>query len=283
MTAQEVIAQSKDLPVVSETARKLIVLLNNPETHRDEIVQTVRCDNVLTAKLLRVCNSAYTGLREPVASLDQAVFVLGDRAIYRMVCAIGFGGTMGFEHPGCSVEANGLWVHSLSIGLGAERLTEGEPYVQFMPSVAFTAGLLHDLGKLVLNQILTPKARAEMRDKIARESLSRFEAEKAVLGVDHAEVGACLLKKWALPEVIVEAVAHHHAPLVRPVVRLSAVVYLSNCAAHLCGTSPGFEAEAARANESVAEALGLEAKQAEELVAGAQEAMKNISQFLRVV
>ncbi|MGA2176925.1 MAG: HDOD domain-containing protein [Verrucomicrobiota bacterium] len=282
MTAKEIIAQSKDLPMVSETARKLVTLLTNPEAHRDEVVQTLRCDNVLTAKVLRVCNSAHTGLKEPVGSIDQAVLLLGDNTIYRMVCALGFGGTMGFGQPGYSVEANGLWGHSLSIGLGAEYLTEIESYGQFPPSMAFTAGLLHDIGKLILNQVLTPKTRTEIRDKIAAESLSRVAAEKAVLGVDHAEVGACLLQKWSFPEIIIEAVANHHAPVVRPAVQLSAVVYLSNCAAHLSGTAPGWDAYAVRANQTAAELLELEPGKVEQMIAGVQGAMKAANQFLHV-
>ncbi len=268
--------------MVSETARKLVTLLNQPETHRDEVIRTLRCDNVLTAKLLRVCNSAHTGLKHPVGSIDQAVLLLGNSAIYRMVCAVGFGGAMGSGHAGYAVESNGLWAHSLATGLGAEYLAEVKSYGQFPPSMAFTAGLLHDIGKLALNQILTPKKRSEIRDKIARDSVSRFVAEKAVLGVDHAEVGACLLQKWSLPEIIVEAVANHHAPVVQPSVRLSAVVYLSNCAAHLCGTAPGWDACAARAHEDAAALLGLEMETLGQMVAGVQGAMKAVNKYLHV-
>ena len=95
MTASEIINQIKDLPVVPETACKLTRLLSEPDTHREELIQTLRCDNVMTAKLLRVCNSAHTGLSNSVGSIDQAVLLLGDNAIFRMVCAIGFGGAMG--------------------------------------------------------------------------------------------------------------------------------------------------------------------------------------------
>jgi len=124
MTATEIIAQVKDLPVVSETARKLAVQLNQPELHRDELVETLRCDNVLTAKLLRVCNSADYGVSEPVVSIDQALLLLGDNVIFRMVCADGFGRSLGSAAPGYDTEANGLWIHSLSTGVGAEYLAE---------------------------------------------------------------------------------------------------------------------------------------------------------------
>jgi putative nucleotidyltransferase with HDIG domain len=167
--------------------------------------------------------------------------------------------------------------------MGAEYLTEVEAYGEFHPSVAFTAGLLHDIGKLVLNQIFTPKCRAEIRVLISQNSLSRFEAERMVLGANHAEVGACLLQKWNLPEIIVEAVGNHHAPIVRPVAQLSAVVYLANCASHLAGPSPGgSDACALRPSPSIAELLGLQQERVEQMVTRLHAAMKAVNQYLSV-
>jgi putative nucleotidyltransferase with HDIG domain len=280
MTADEIVARAKDLPVVSETARKLVIQLNQPDLHRDELVETVRCDNVLTAKLLRVCNSANSGMREPVLSVDQALLLLGDNMVFRIVCAIGFGGSLGMAAPGYDTEANGLWTHSLSTALGAEYLAEVESYGNFLPSTAFTAGLLHDIGKLVISKVLTPKARAGIRSKIAGQSLSRVKAEKAVLGADHCEVGACLLKRWSLPELIVEAVADHHSPVLKPAIQLSAVVYLANCAAHLCGAAPGWEAQAIQAKNTAAEVLGMDVEKVEQIVSGIQNAMQTLPQLM---
>ncbi len=283
MTASEIVEQVKELPLVPETARKLVVLLNDSDSHRSDLIQTLRCDNVMTAKLLRACNTARIGLREPVSSVDQAVLLLGDNAIFKMVCAIGFGDAMGFAMPGYAIEANGLWGHSLSTGMGAEYLTEIEGLGNFKPSIAFTAGLLHDIGKLILSQILTPKTRGEIRSLISQDSLSRFQAEKIVLGADHAEVGACLLEKWLLPNVIVEAVANHHSPILRPAIRMSAVVYLANYAAHLAGPSAGCpEVFALRPDQSIAAMYGMELKKVERIVTGAHEAMRAVNQYLSV-
>jgi putative nucleotidyltransferase with HDIG domain len=280
MTADEIIARVKDLPVVSETARKLAVQLNQPDLHRDELVETVRCDNVLTAKLLRVCNSADYGVSEPVVSIDQALLLLGDNVIFRMVCAIGFGSSLGMTAPGYATEANGLWTHSLSTALGAEYLAGVESYGNFLPSTAFTAGLLHDIGKSVISKVLTPKARADIRSRIAGQSLSRIEAEKAVLGADHCEVGACLLKRWSLPEPIIEAVANHHSPVLKPAIQLSAVVYLANCAARLCGTAPGWQTQAIQAKNTAAEVLGMDVEKVEQIVSGIQGAMQTLPQLM---
>jgi putative nucleotidyltransferase with HDIG domain len=280
MTADEIVSQAKDLPVISETARKLVVQLSQPDLHRDEIVETIRCDNILTAKLLRVCNSAHSGLREPVLSVEQALLLLGDNKIFRMVCAIGFSGSLGVAGPGYETEANGLWSHSLNTALGAEYLADVESYGNFLPSTAFTAGLLHDIGKAVISKVLTPKTRAEIRARITGQSLSRLEAEKTVLGADHCEVGACLLQRWALPELIVEAVAGHHAPVLKPSIQLSAVVYLANCAVHLCGSAPVWEEQAFAARNAAAETLGLEPGKVEQMISGIERATQAMPQLM---
>jgi putative nucleotidyltransferase with HDIG domain len=278
MTANEIVDQVKDLPVVSETARKLTRQLSEPDLHRDDLVETVRSDGVLTAKLLRVCNSAGCGVRQPVVSVDHALLILGDHAIFRMVCAIGFSsafqGTISYD-----AEGHDLWAHSLRVGIGSEYLTEVEGYGDYLPSAAFTAGLLHDIGKTVINKMLTAKARNSIREKIYNESAPPMVAEKAVLGADHCEVGACLLRRWGLPALVQEAVARHHAPEARRAVGLSAVVYLADRATlQTVFTTEGPE-RLAEANQESAQVLGLDPDKVGDMVSGVQGAMDALSQF----
>jgi putative nucleotidyltransferase with HDIG domain len=167
----------------------------------------------------------------------------------------------------------------LSAGIGSEYLVEVGSYGNFLPSAAFTAGLLHDIGKTVINKVLTPMARADLRAKTSNESISRFEAERSILGTDHCEVGACLLQRWSFPELIVEAVANHHAPVTRPAVQLSAVVYLANCAVQCAGTRTGWETRLSESNQRSAEALGMDVKRVGEMVSGIHDAMQTLPQF----
>ncbi|HEY3852769.1 MAG TPA: HDOD domain-containing protein [Verrucomicrobiae bacterium] len=279
MTADEIIDQVKDLPVVSETARKLAMQLNQPDLHRDDLVETVRCDGVLTAKLLRACNAASFGVREPVASVDQALLLLGDNAIFRMVCAIGFGTALGTLNS-YDAEGNDLWTHSLSVAIGSEYLTDVEGYGNFIPSAAFTAGLLHDIGKTVINKMLTAKARSGIWEKICIEQLPPIAAEKAVLGTSHCEVGASLLRRWRLPDLVIEAVANHHAPAVKPGVGLSAVVFMADRAVLNASVSPSVEQKVlAEANKTSAAILGLDIAKVERMVSGIQSAMDILPQF----
>jgi putative nucleotidyltransferase with HDIG domain len=280
MTPEEIISKVKDLPVVSETARKLPALLNKPELHRDDLVQTLRCDNVLTAKLLRVCNSAEIGLREPVTSMDQAVLLLGHNVIFRTVCALGYGGIMSAPLAGYAVEANGLWSHSVTTGVAAEYLAEVENYGSFQPPLAFTAGLLHDLGKIILNQLLTPKIRAEIRVLIAEKNLSRVAAEREVFGADHAAVGAALLRRWGVPEVIAQAVADHHTPVAQPEIQLSALVHLANSAALLSGSAGCWDAYAMRVQQDLSQTLSLEVTRIEQLLLGVHSSLATVKQLM---
>jgi putative nucleotidyltransferase with HDIG domain len=278
MTADEIIDQVKDLPVVSETARKLTQQLSQPDLHRDQLVETVRCDNVLTAKLLRACNSASYGIRSQVVSVDQALLLLGDNAIFRMVCAIGFGSALGTTSS-YDTEGNDLWTHSLGVGIGSEYLTDVEGYGNFLPSASFTAGLLHDIGKTVINKMLSVKARTNIQYKIFNELADPIAAEKAILGADHCEVGACLLRRWRLPDLVIEAVANHHTPVVSPGVGLSAVVYLADHAFLHSGSTVEELSLLAEDNKASADVLGLNLARVERLVSGIHGAMEILPQF----
>ena len=246
MTAPELVAQVRDLPAVSPAALRLIQLLGQDTVGNAEVIQTLKCDAVLTAKLLRLCNASSIALAEPVASVDQAVILLGHQEILRLVLALTCGKALAAPVPGYALEANELWSHSLVTAVAAEIVAGDGIVAEASLSVAFTVGLLHDIGKLVMGQALTPELQATLRHEVTAHGHSRAEAERLVLGADHAEVGACLLRAWRLPENLVEAVASHHQPGRAAQPGLTEVVFLANCLAHLAGSAPGWEAFAVR-------------------------------------
>ena len=282
MTVQELVAKVKNLPPVPHAALKLVSLLEQPAVSNTEVVQALRCDNVLTAKLLRACNSPYFGLAEPVASVDQAVFILGHQQILHIVLTIAFGSAMVVPLPGYAVEASELWRHSLVTAIAGEILANEFTDLNVEPPVAFTVGLLHDIGKLVLSQTLTADLQAEIRNRIEHGQLSRVEAEKAVLGTDHCEVGALLLQSWHLPDDLVEAVANHHQPVLKPRPRLSVVTHLANCIAHLAGSAPGWDGYAVRINNEVVTSLEITPEQIEHLIITVRESFDRVDQFMNM-
>ena len=279
MTAQELVSKVKNLPPVSQAALKVVGLLDEPAVSNDDVVQVLKCDNVLTAKLLRACNSSYFGLEEPVSSVDQAVLVLGHQQILHIVLTLAFGGAMIVPLPGYAVEANELWHHSLVTASAAEALVRDGIDLDVEPPVAFTVGLLHDIGKLVLGQALTPEIQTTVRERI-EQGASRITAERDILGTDHGEVGAFLLQSWRLPEEIVEAVGHHHCPVVTPKLRLSAVAHVANCIAHLVGSAPGWESYAINADQPAAIAMGLTSDKVDGLTIAVRDSLERVDQFM---
>jgi len=281
MTSHELVAKVKNLPPISQAALQLVNLLDEPAVSNEDVVQVLKYDNVLTAKLLRACNSPYFGLEEPVSSVDQAVLILGHHQILHIVLTLAFGGAMTVPLAGYAAETNDLWRHSLTAATSAEYLivTNGIDF-NVDSHVAFTVGLLHDIGKLVLGQVLTPENQTNIRALIADKKNSRWEAEKLVLGTDHAEVGGALLQAWNLPEEIIEAVANHHHPIVDPNPKLSSVSHLANYLAHRLGSASGLEPYAALVDIKVAEAFSLTPARIENLTEGAKSSCDRVDQLM---
>lgn len=280
MTANEFIAKVKNLPPISQAALRLVNLLEEPAVSNEDVVQVLKYDNVLTAKLLRACNSPYFGLEEPVLSVDQAVLILGHQQILHIVLTLAFGGVMTAPLAGYAVEANELWRHSLTAATAAESIVSNDSDVNIDRPIAFTVGLLHDIGKLVLSQAVTPENQVAIRRLMDEKGLSRSEAEKDILGTEHGEVGGALLQAWHLPDEIIEAVSNHHHPILKPRPKLSAIVHVANGVAHLAGAAPGLEAYPVHIDNRVMEALNITPEQLEIIVADVRDCCGKVDHLM---
>ena len=282
MTPNEVIAKVKNLPAVSQAALKLVCLLDQPAVSNADIVTVLKYDDVLTAKLLRACNSPYFGFEERIASVEEAVLILGHQQILHMVLSLAFGGAMGATLPGYATEARELWFHSVNTAVAAEQLVKSGLPMEAKPPVAFTAGLLHDIGKLVLNQMLDPGVQSDIRSCIVQNHLSRNAAEKEILGTDHSEVGARLLETWRLPDEIVEAVANHHHPVTSPVPKVSAVVHVANSLVQLLGSASGWECYAAFSDAAANRSLAITPEKFEGLKLDIRDSAGEVEHFMHL-
>jgi len=282
MNAETLIAQITDLPTPSPVIIKLMDLLHQTDVENEQVVRVVKSDGALCAKVLAACNSAAFGLAEPVASVEQAVFYLGYQQIFRIILALGVGKSLARALPAYLIDEQELWRHSLTAAVASEVMMAEGSSLEIEPSVAYTAGLLHDIGKLVLNQFLTPDSVTAIRSLVESQQHSRVEAERAILETDHAEVGASLLKSWRLPEIIVEAVAHHHRPVLTPRPRLSAVVHVADCLAHQLSSSPGWDAYALRVDERAVSSLGFSPEKIERLLISAHASLHCVEELASV-
>lgn len=266
MTPAQLIAQVPRLPAPSPGVLRLVTLLANETADGHEIFDAVRQDALLSAKLLRLCNSAASGRSTPAASVDQAIMFLGQDEVRRLITALGVAGNLSPAMPGYVIGSGELWRHSLLTAHVAAALTKEVSGQHLDPSVAYTAGLMHDIGKLVLSFALTEEHRKMVLQRLEQDRLTLVEAERAELGTDHAEVGACLLQSWQLPEVLIEAVANHHQPVSEPTLKLSAVVHVADLLALEAGCAPGIGSFAKRADAAATAALGITDSGAEDWV-----------------
>ena len=280
MNAQELVAKVKHLPPVPTAALRLISLLDKTDTENDDIVQAIRFDNVLTAKLLRACNSPYFGFSDPVSSVDQAVLVLGHQQILHIVLTLAFGSTMAVSLPAYAAESSQLWQHSLTTAMAAEVVANAGLEINVEMPVAFTAGLLHDIGKLVMGQVIDAPLQAAICSRITDGGFTRAAAEREILGTDHAEVGAYLLKSWNLPENVVEAVANHHEPILTPRPRLSAVVHVANWAAHAASSAPGENISSISMDERVVTELCITPEKMDQITIEVRNSSESVGQFM---
>lgn len=278
MTAKEIVAQVTNLPVMPSATVKLLQLLENPMENTQAALDIIQHDTVLSAKLLRLCNSAAIGLRKPVASVDQAVFFLGFREIQRLALALGVGGSLKRKGKCSEAEACELWHHSVTTAHAATLILPEIRSLDVDSSIAFTAGLLHDIGKLVLAEALTPEMLMEVRARVSG-GLPLWEAERDVIGSSHAEVGAVLLQTWHMPEILIEPIGNHHHPVTDLEPKLSTLIHLANCVVHQLDTNPVWPAFAVHVNQEAAASVGFGAPQLAFVLQSLAEQKEKVSQF----
>jgi putative nucleotidyltransferase with HDIG domain len=203
-------------------------------------------DPALTALVLRMCNSAFYGGSSPVLDLRDAVARLGFTTISRIVAAASAGRALGRSQRGYGLDEGELWQHSITTAVAAQVIARAHHLDE---SLAFTAGLLHDLGKIVLSASLEQRYDDLITD-VEEHQQALAEAEQHLLGVNHAQVGGRLLDRWKFPAPLVSAVWFHHQPEgAGPHGQLAACVYLANMTAYFLGHGYGRSAFAFRGRE----------------------------------
>lgn len=236
---EHVLKRVEALPVLPSSAMRVMNLTNDPDTDIDSLVDLIGQDPSLAASILRQANSAFYGYARRIASLSEAVVLLGFKTIHSLALASAAAPILKTELVGYSLTQEGLWKHSLLVGLISRRLSRRLRLS--VGETAFTAGLLHDIGKLVL-AVYVQEVGGYLLKKVEQQELSYVEMEQKVIGFDHATVGGFIIKHWNLPESLVETITCHHKPdksLREPV--LTAIVHVANALANTLGVGGGID------------------------------------------
>lgn len=221
----------EDLPFSPEVLKQLFVQTgNNSMASLEEVGQTLSKDQGLTTRILSLANSAYYGLQAEVQSVPRAAAVLGMGEIRNIVLALGVNGLTGRYSMPEDFNLGEYWKHQFLVAMISKELSRMSDVGN--PDNMFTVGLLHDIGKLI-TAMRRPDDWQAMYELAEADGLLDAEAEDEYWGLDHAVVGALVLKSWDLPPDLVEPVNWHHAPDLAPEhSNESMIVCLADFAAH---------------------------------------------------
>lgn len=204
---EQTIRTAEDLPTLSPVAAKLTRLLRTPYASAAEVGRMISEDPALTARVLRVVNSAYYGFPQQIHSIPHATVILGFNKIRDIVMTAS--AVDSFRGRTGSFDFTGFWKHSITAAVACDALARA----LHLPAAedAFVSGLLHDIGKLVLAVYASEEYGKALRYVRERNVLLR-EAEEEILGFHHATVGGRLAARWSFPPGLCEAIEFHHAP-----------------------------------------------------------------------
>lgn len=206
---EHVIERVSAFPTLPIVAQRLVQVVSDPRTTPGDIADVIRLDPALTANVLKAANSAYFGFRHPISSFSEALFRLGTAWIYQTAVSSLIYSNMQRPASGYDMSSQDLWKHSAGVAIIADNLAK-QLNIKDVGAI-FTAGLIHDMGKLALEESVA-ESYDEISGLVTQDDISFEQAERKVLGIDHAEAGALIAEKWNFPEPLVNGVRWHHDP-----------------------------------------------------------------------
>lgn len=232
----QLIAKVRDVPALPTTVLRVMQMIEDPLCSTGDLARVIMADPAMSAKILRLANSAYYGFRQKISNIPQGVTLLGFATLKNALLSAAvfdlfrLAATTGFD-------MNALWKHSVGTASAAKIVAKR---VRFPNSEkAFSAGLLHDIGKIMIARYL-PTSLATIVEAVNEEQIAMYDAETRTIGLAHPAFGAWVMSRWNLPSPLIEAVEFHHHPTKAPhSFDLAAIVYLANILTHRAAIGSG--------------------------------------------
>lgn len=275
MKVSEIIGDIGDLPTLPQVVTQLMALLNDPNSTAEDVTEVMARDVALAAKVLKIANSSFYGLTQKVVSVKQGIVVLGFSVVKSLAISAAVFDVFS-SNRGLAFNREDFWLHSSACAYAARYLAENK-VKGVDPEAAFMAGLLHDIGIMVLDQFAEEKFE-EILDISLDEDLSYDEAEQEVLGTHHGAIGAAVAQHWQLPPELISAIEFHRSLAPGAVTDpLTKLVHLADfvCDQLKIGSSGGI-VEPALGLDTL-EILGLDPNDEDAIVAELKDALSSVN------
>ncbi len=202
-------AYIQKMPSLPTTVAKVLEVCNNPRTSPADLNHVISLDPVLVGRVLKLINSAYYGLGQQVTSLVRAIIMLGINTVKNLALSSAVLHNLSSKKDFQAIDMEGFWRHSLCVGVAAKVIAKRRGVDGKLAEEYFAAGLLHDIGKIPLNAVLSNEYVMAIAAS-DRERVSLHVAEDRLIGLNHAKAGAMIASAWRLEGAVGDAVARHH-------------------------------------------------------------------------
>ncbi len=222
---KEVLKRIKGLPALPDTLAEMNKLVSNPNTTARQVGQLIASDPSVATKTLKVVNSPFYGFPTRITTITHAIVILGFNTVRTLVLSSSVMHALGNRH--CKIYNKSFWKHCVATGAAAKVLAQILGYQAL--EEFFIAGLLHDVGKIVIGQYLQSEY-DKIEDEVSKNDSLMYDAEDEVLhGVTHADIAGALFRMWNLPKGLVKSVTYHHTPtLAGDEMRITSVLHLAD-------------------------------------------------------
>jgi putative nucleotidyltransferase with HDIG domain len=266
------------LKPIPQIVNKILEIQQDQESSMDDLTKVISHDAMTTANLLKAANSAIYARPKPFESVQQAAVFLGMDEIVDLVLISQSPTNLKRPQKGYGLEAGELWRNGVASALISRELSHKLNLAN--PHLVFTSALLKDIGKVVLEQYVDACAK-EINTLVAQGSHSFEEAEKSVIGIDHAELGGMTARVWRFSPEMVDIIKHHHQPGRADLApKEAAVVHLSDAICMMMGIGTGADGLAYHFDQQLIETMGLTYTDLQDIMVGFSEKIEEIENLI---
>ncbi|MCC8107849.1 MAG: HDOD domain-containing protein [Planctomycetes bacterium] len=254
-----------DMPALPNVVARLTRLIADPKTTASDINSALSSDPGLVTRILKLVNSSYYGFSRRITTITNAVVILGFNQVRNLALSAFMFDTFAKSKDGSLLDVGGLWRHSIGAAFLAAAIAKGTKPI--LEEDAFICGLLHDLGKFIMAEKAVADA-GRVVGLVRERDLLFIEAERKILGYDHAVLGAVVMERWNLPPTLVNVVRHHHEPLSAPesARHLACVANVADIVSRALLMGNGGDRKIPRLEERVWQMTGLDWKRLEGII-----------------
>lgn len=257
LDVKELLKAATKLPPLPAVALQIVKVANDPTTAAEDLSRIMTVDQSLSAKILRMVNSSYYGVKNKISSVKQAVVILGFESVRSLALSTAIMEKFSAEGGGTSSARTEFWKHSLGVAMTGRVLARYLRKSTDEQEQYYMAGLLHDIGKVILDQYFNDNFQAILQ-RVRETDQSFYDSERQLQDISHDEIGSFLATQWKLPAEITAAIRYHHEPMAAPAAHsIVDATHFANVLTKIKGLGSGGDEVISGLNEQSVARLGI--------------------------